>query len=426
MIKYDVPPFSIAEITTLDANLLTSPLPVPPPVQRIAKFLPADESNVDTINYDPTFTLSATIWLTCEIGDGEGGIIGRDDGLCDIINYLARMDRYCRNNKQDATAKITRVNRTDCLNGVPLVFTSEKITSLEEAEEDLQRKFRWLPHFAELPFVFGIAITQDELSISRFRSDGAPMQRLFKADLTSPSGRWNCIISAVNVARVIKRFAEGNKLVSLYSSLHFDIWHERETKRLRLGLQCFENEYQSEIVYERMVSFYHATAHIPHLEHLYEGAGPALSPYEYRIKLQPVGVRRKPTTLPELLKCLHDITRALSALHEMHYYHCDVRWSNIVECFGAWYLIDCEYACCEADGDALLRTRAAHIRPCFVLDPTAPWSAAHDWYQVGLLLSEIPGLVGADKSLKTLCEKLLSKTFKVAAVQKLVNNLKSI
>ncbi len=291
MTKYDVPPFSIVEIVTFDANLLTCPLPVPPPALRIAKFLPADESNVDAINYDSTFTLSASVWLTCEIGDGEGGIISRDDGLCDIIQYLARMDRYCRNNKQDATAKITRVNRTDCLNSVPLVFTSEKITSLQEAEEDLQRKFRWLPHFAELPFVFGIAITHDELSISRFRADGLPMQRLFKADLTSKS---------------------------------------------------------------------------------------------------------------------------------------DVRWSNIVECFGGWYLIDCEYACCEADGDALLRARAAHIRPGFVLDPTAPWSASFDWYQVGLLLSDVPELVSADKSLKTLCEKLLSKTFKVGAVQKLVNNLKSI
>ena len=214
------------------------------------------------------------------------------------------------------------------------------------------------------------------------------------------------------------------KLANLQSSISFDVWHERETKRLRLGLQCFENEYQSEETYERMVSFYKATAHIPNLEHLYAGAGPALSPYEYRIKLQPVGVHRKPNTLPELITCLQNITRALAALHAMKFYHCDVRWSNIIECFGEWYLIDCEYACSEANGDALLRARAAHIRPRFVLDTTAPWSPGHDWYQVGLLLSEVP-MVIEYPLLKTLREMLLSKSFSVAAVQKLVDRLNS-
>ena len=334
------------------------------------------------------------------------------------------MGRYCRNNKQDATAKITRVNRTDCWNGVPLLFTSERITSLQDAEDDLQRKFRWLPHFADLPFAFGIAITANELSISRFRANGSPMQRICQADLNSRSGPWSCVVAAVNIARVIKSFTEENKLTYLRSSIRFDVWHERETKRLRLGLQCFENEYQSEETYERMVSFYKATAHIPNLEHLYAGAGPALSPYEYRIKLQPVGVHRKPNTLPELITCLQNITRALAALHAMQYYHCDVRWSNIIECFGEWYLIDCEYACSEANGDALLRARAAHIRPRFVLDTTAPWSPGHDWYQVGLLLSEVP-MVIEYPLLKTLREMLLSKSFSVAAVQKLVDRLNS-
>eukprot|EP01032_Pedospumella_encystans_P009278 gene9278-10935_t len=171
MMKYSVPPFSMDEIIKLDVNLLSCPLPGSPPVWSIAEYLPADATNVDTINFDDDFTLSASIWLSREIGDGEGGIISRDDG------------------------------------------------------------FRRAQH------------------------------------------------------------------------------------------------------------------------------------------------------------------------------------------------IDWEYACSEADGDTFLRARAAHIRPRFVLDTTLPWSAAHDWYQVGLLLSGVPGMVIEYPLLKTLREMLLSKSFSVAAVQKLVDQL---
>lgn len=111
--------------------------------------------------------------------------------------------------------------------------------------------------------------------------------------------------------------------------------------QFQLGLHFAEVEYPSADMHNRMIDFYQATARVPHLEHMY--ADP--NALRRRIKVGPVGVNRMPIDLPELLQCVKNISDALLGLHRARWMHCDVRWSNIIEHFGEWILIDCEYAC---------------------------------------------------------------------------------
>lgn len=132
------------------------------------------------------------------IGKGEEGIISRNDGLFSVYKYLANMGQFSRNKQEDSTAATTRFDRTDMYEGVPLVNIEEKEESLEGAVNDLARKFRWLPHYVQLPFIFGIAVTANQLEIYKLRADN--IVRSFSADLNDVVDRWQCVVAAVNIA----------------------------------------------------------------------------------------------------------------------------------------------------------------------------------------------------------------------------------
>jgi hypothetical protein len=383
--------------------------------------VPGGLVGVDFNSHDRIFTPCALKWMIGRIGQGEMGAVGRNENLFDILQYLAGMDEFSRSKHDDDTTLQTRFDRMDSCAGVPLVVTEENYTSLTAAQHELKRKFGWIPHFARLPFIFGVAATRDKLTIHTMHSEEPTLRTVFSADLSDPGQRWYCVIAAVNIARTIRCFVENGMIIPC--PLRFDVWHQRNTKRIRLGLQFVEVEYENSDQYDRMIRFYQVTSAVPNLERFFYGHTSALSPDACRIKLSPVGVSRLPANPPELVKCVKDIFRAVLGLHALRYMHCDIRWPNIVEHFGDWILIDCELTCCAEDDRAVLASRSHTIRPSHVLDVTQPWSYAHDLYQVGLLLQDADTLTKASPTLLKLRTLLLSKKFTVSQVKKLVKEL---
>ena len=413
-----MPGFTMAEIRGTP-NLLETHLPSPPPMERSGNLMPVTLTNIDYMKHDEVFTISAITWMRGRTGDGEEGIIARNDALCTIFQYLAGMDKYSRNKHEDSTMLTTRSDRTDKYGGITLVMTEEKDSSLADAQDDLRRKFRWLPHFSQLPFIFGIAVTHDQLTIHTMHLEAPTTRQVFSADLTVVIDRWRCVVAAVNIARTIRGFVAERALIP--GTLRFDVWHHRNTKRIRLGMQFVEVQFQSIHQYTRMRQFYQLAARVPHLEGMI--AGNACNDQSQSIKLAPVGVNRLPLTLSELVKCVKDICSALFGLHALRTMHCDVRWSNIIEYFGDWYLIDCEYACNLSDDSSVLAARCEVIRQSHVMNSTIGWTPQHDLYQVGLLLQDVDALTRASPALLELRDTLLSKCFTAASVKRLVNRL---
>jgi hypothetical protein len=400
-------------------NLLDTNLPSSPPMERSGSLMPATLMNIDYTRYDAVFTISAITWMRGRTGDGEEGIISRNDALCTIFQYLAGMDKYSRNKHDDSTMFTTRSDRTDKYGGITLVMTEEKDYNLAEAQEDLRRKFRWLPHFSQLPFIFGIAITHDQLAVHTMHFTAPTTRQVFLADLSSFIDRWRCVVAAVNIARTIQGFVAARVLIPC--ALRFDVWHQRNAKKIRLGMSYVEVQFETDQQYMRMRQFYQRTAGVPYLEHMI--TGDACNDAYRRIKLGPVGVNRLPLTLPELVKCVKDICTALFRIHGCRAMHCDVRWSNIIEYFGAWYLIDCEYACLFDDDGEVLAARSREMRQSHVMDSTIGWTPRHDLYQVGLLLQDVDALTSIHVDLVELRNTLLTKGFEIDLVKSLVIRL---
>mgnify|MGYP003386386166 CR=1 FL=1 len=397
-------------------NLLLSPLQTPIPLGQSCGGV-FNESAVSRNAVDPDLAHFVYGFLNGPTGNGEEGLISRDDCFCNIFRSLANMEKFSRNKHEDSTALTTRADRTDKYEGVSLVITEEKDQSLIEAKNDLARKVRWIPHYNKLPFVFGVAIAGNQLEVYAIKPN-TELQSLFKADMGHMIQRWNCIVVAINMARVIKSFIERNLIIP--STLRFDIWHQRNNKRIRLQLDCAEVEFPTDAVFDQMVAFYGAAAGVRFLEHMTEN-----NRDKKRIKLNPVGVNRKPDSIEELVSSVKNICACLFELHLKKYFHCDVRWGNIVYLFGDWYLIDCEFATSQNDAETLATRSSITIKTNYVKDPTKPWDATFDLYQVGLLLADddVKDMVSTNTNLVGLCEKLRSKAFTVANIKTLVSKL---
>ena len=69
------------------------------------------------------------------------------------------MTSFSRDVSELSTKNATRSDQTQMYNNIPLINVEEKSDEIENARNDLVRKFEWLPHCNMLPFVFGIAIS---------------------------------------------------------------------------------------------------------------------------------------------------------------------------------------------------------------------------------------------------------------------------
>ena len=412
---YSVPAFEID--FEFRGDFLTTPLPSSVPMQSYVSYQSPD---MDMNSFDRRISPYISLWMYGRVGDGCMGMISRNDALFSVYTYLANLGKYSRNKHEDSTVAMTRSDRTDKYEGVSLVKIEEKDVSLQEAINDLARKSRWLPHYVLLPFIFGIAVTRDQLQIYTLHADNT-MVKAFSADLNDVVDRWLCVVAAINIARTLKKFVGQQWVIK---SLSFDQWHDRTNKRIRLDVNFAEVEFDKCFgLFERMCVFYKATTRVPHLEHFYMGhlaLGP-FNPDKKRIRLVPVGTERKPDSVDELITATKHILECLFSLHELGYFHCDVRWNNIIDYFGDWYLIDCEYAC-RFDEHELLASRSATIKKRFVLDISKPWGPLFDLYQVGMLLADST-FTESTVGLVELRDHLLSKTFTIDTVKHALSKL---
>lgn len=237
--------------------------------------------------------------------------------------------------------------------------------------------------------------------------------RVFDACLTDIVDRWQCVLAAINISRTLKLFIQQGLIVP--SKLRFDIWHDRNTKKIRLGMTFVEIEYEDSNHHVRMQNFYNKTAAVPHLEHLYQGGVGPFNENKQRIRLLLVGCDHKPSSAEELSTVIRHICKCLFELHALKYVHCDIRWNNIVDVFGEWYLIDCEYACSINESELLVRRSAETCHKRYVLNSSKPWCPMFDLYQVGMLIAESDVHIDENSNLAELRKLLLSKSFTVAS-----------
>lgn len=332
---------------------------------------------MDLSRYDENLTPHISIWMKGRIGHGESGLHYRNDGLFAIYHYLAGLSQFSRDKHDDSTVTGTRSDRADQYEGVTVVRVEEKEDSLQEAVNDLVSKSCWLPHYARLPFIFGIAVTKTELSIYALKA--MSQSQIFSVQLHDMASRWLCVVAMINIARTLKHFIERNMI---FRSLAFNKWHDRNNKRIRLEERFVQIEYRDQQTFQRMVDFYKVTSGVPHLEQMSE-----VSSRHYRISLTPVGVHRLPFDLSELFHAIRDITLCIFSLHDCGYVHCDVRWSNIITFNNQWFLIDCEYVC-RLDDEGGLRSRSSIMKRKYVRDNSKPWDSSFDMYQIALLFED--------------------------------------
>ena len=316
----------------LHDDFLLTPLPVAVPV---GSFVCYQCDDMDRRSFDRHISHGIARWMDGTYGDGEKGQISRNDALFCIYQHLANLGKFSRNKYEDSIVVKTRSDRTDNYEGVTLVKVEEHVDSMHDAIDDLARTARWLPQYEHLPFIFGIAVTQDQLKVFTLHADNTMIEVFSVNYLTDIVNRWLCVRAMINIARTLKSFIE-QKLV--LRSMRFDIWHERNM-RIRLDINFVEIEYNDYILFNRMCTFYKATENVSNIEHLYRGGSGEVGPFTYekrRVRLVPVGVARKPESVDELTLAIKQISMSLFGIHALGYVHCDVRWNNIVYAFDQW------------------------------------------------------------------------------------------
>jgi hypothetical protein len=427
IVEFSVLPFKNSDIFTADGlnrDFLKTPLSHRIPVGQQLNMIQHDD--IDRTAYDEELTHFIAGWMGGKTGNGEEGLISRDDALCNIFCKLARLDKFSRNKHEDSTVSTTRSDRTDFWNGVPIVSLEEKDDSIQEAVSDIMRKKQWIPNFYRIPFFFGIAFSRDCLKIFTLHSNDQYNTVFDVQFVDNLATKWSCIVAVINVARTLIYFQQDEMIIP--STLRFGVWHNRQFKKIRLESNCCEIELGNADLYTRMCEIYTATkrAGVTHMEHL-SLIGACFNDAKCRIRLQPVGIQRRPNTEEQMITAIKHIFQCLFELHALGIVHCDIRWGNIIEVFGNWYLIDFEFACRLYEEPLLALRSAETIRSRYVLDQSRPWSPRHDVYQLGMLLTDMQDnvmmMLDLPANLERLRDVILSKDFTYEIVQQMVAEL---
>ena len=332
--------------------------------------------------YDQRLMTAIDTWMNSLPMMGEAALIPRNDGLIRIIYDLAGLTYGMRDRHDNSTIAASRSDVTMGHGGCALVIIEEKDgASIEEAKDDLKKNFQWIGQFDRLPYVIAFAITRTEIGIFAMTVDGSEtvMRPLFNSDIVRQSDKWLCVIASINIARVLRYFIHER----LFLRIQFNIneWHRRpHGKSVKMGLGYVDVKYEDQIEFRRLSTFYELAKDVPHMEKVIK-----FSSGTKKFRLVPLGIEAIPNDARELRSALVQILECITKLHLLNYCHCDIRWSNIVKSEGQWYLIDCTYATSLED-EPRLTSMPGIIQNAFVFN-MAKWSPRHDYYQIGLLLS---------------------------------------
>jgi hypothetical protein len=348
--------------------------------------------------------LSLQIFLKNDVGDGENGIIFRNDGLLTVLNRLVGASSFCRNVDFYSTPNDTRPDFVGLWCNVQLIVCEEKENDISEAVSDIHDKFRFVQNYSShIEYMFAFAISKNAFHILKLRRSPdhdrpESIETWFQSTLSTIADRMRCIIAALNVGRVFKYYVLSN----LISAAQFPIgtWLTRQNgKSICLHYDYFIVEAtQTKKRICELKKFYNDTyGRVPHMEQLYkkassklhpQGFGKERRPEELKIYLKPVGQVRKPRNRQEMKSMLLSILHCLKHLHGLEYLHCDIRWPNVICSHGSWYLIDCYDFCCMSDIPRRTSLKSAR-RALMLLSSSSLWEPADDICQL-LALLEAP------------------------------------
>ncbi len=407
-------------------NILELPFPKIP-IGSHRKFTIIDD-NLDRYHIDNTIEPLFTLWMNPLMSSGESGIIGRDDCLLNILHYSAGLTEKQRDMHDISTTNKTRVDRSDSYANIPLVLTEEKnVENINEGIKDLTRKFRWIPHYENLPFVFGIAINRNTIKFGKL-TPSRNFIEFASLSLDIDEHRLRCVFIVIQIATVLRYFIDRGLFI--HSELPLNRWIDRGEKRIRISLQYVEIQYSisNPKRYKFLKAMYNKTKEIPFKETLVQIKESQFDDSSLIIRLLPVGISREPKTISELKKCLVCILTCLIQFHAAGYVHCDIRWKNIIKYQEDWYLIDFEYAVSLRD-EAGLKAISGIINHEFVRSKLEKWDPSFDYYQVGKLIQHsimFSEMLEPDYSkFKSIKDKLLSpsKRLSIAKIISEINNI---
>lgn len=354
--------------------------------------------------YDQRLMTCIDMWMRNLPISGESGLISRNDGLMGIIFDLAGLTYAMRDRHDHSTNTGSRSDVTMGYAGCALVLVEEKDTlGIEKAKEDLRSKFQWITQFGTLPYVISLAITRHEIEIFAMTVNGSEtvMRTLFHSSITRATDKWSCVIASINIARVLRYFIDNRLFIQI--PLNVNEWITRPNgKTVKMGLGYVGVKYEDESEFYRLKAFYELAKNVPHLE-----KATKISTKEKKFHLVPLGIESKPNDVQDLRLALVHILKCITELHRLGYCHCDIRWSNIIKADEQWYLIDCTLAT-RLDDVERLTAMPSTIKSVFVFDMN-PWSPRHDFYQIGLLLSNL-AITAVAPPFQALCEYLLDRT----------------
>jgi hypothetical protein len=124
-----------------------------------------------------------------KFGDNEAGLHSRDDALFSIIlDAAGESYRIQRDKISPTTTPGSRLDGNMHRAGYPpvLAFEEKPAGDLDGAKRDLSSKVFFIPHYKQLPFIVGVAISGDEVVFGTLRNGFTPVAAY---DLASPGER---------------------------------------------------------------------------------------------------------------------------------------------------------------------------------------------------------------------------------------------
>jgi len=329
----------------------------------------------------------------------EDGLHARDDALLQLISKVSGMniERNCRSS---STVEGTRLDAW--IGQPPTVMVEEKAdaTALDQAMAEVHKKFTWILHYEKVDFVFAIAIADDLVKMEAVGRQRSAVSDVF--NLHQVEGCIKAVQAAINIGRVCKHILINSLLHPV--TIPFNTTISRQRCHIHIShtevTKTYFKDSMNTTAQARLKDFYNETKDVEFLERATDFK--VNKKGELQVKLQPVGLVRRPQSVREAKVAMRCIMTAMAGCSERGWMLNDVRWQNIIKLeTGFWCVIDCEFA--RRVGlpiPSKLAVKCDWAQKC---------SPSTDLYMVGRLLEELKRELELDKDLDALRQLVTSK-----------------
>ncbi len=287
--------------------------------------------------------------------NSERSFLSRNDCFLDIIRIIAaKGTRYSMMGRtRDDNTPSSRIGPDVTIYeaGYPeLVVIAEQAVGGVGAESEICDKFVFLPHYAELDRIVGIAIIGNQFKIGYIHRDPKHFEVIMNLTTGEDGNGYTLAQAAVNIGIWFRATMARDVLYPL--PFRFGVPSVNAHRHLRIHRSVFEKMLlpHDDIDLEALSEFYKSirSQPIPYFEYPLNDEGKSnsvvVTNHALFLDLKPVGLERQPRTSDELKDCLVCILTALQDLHGRGYVHLDLRWPNVViVAQREWFIIDGEY-----------------------------------------------------------------------------------